>query len=418
MDFLHHKSAPLGLAVAICLTATLTLLGVGAAQQPPAQAQSANNDKAPATPAPASSEQPASTNSTTSTSGVKHKLPALNYVLVGTRSFELGKYEEAYVAFRIASQIEPKNANALLGLGRSQIKLRLYEAALETLQQLIELHPQNLSGYIALSQAYQQQYIGASKRQQLGQNLDLALTILQNAEPIAQTQRSERRALNLSKVYNERGNIYRLKGQVNSAIDAFKSAALLNPDNSLILFNLGDMYQLSGDTAKAISTLQRAVITDPSDAYNRAYYAKLLALSGNIDNAQLEAAQASRMAPNNAYAQGQYGVVSYLAKKPVLARHQMTKAIQLEALRFPEFYYYLGRLELDSGNYKAARQQLTKAAALASNAPDYLYYLGLSYEQGNSASAPDKVKARENYQLVLKLHPNHAAAKKGLERLE
>lgn len=362
------------------------------------------------TAAPASAPAPAATPAP--------KLPAANYVISGNIYYTQGKYDQAYVAFRAATEIDPLNPQALLGLGRSQVKLRLYAPAIATLKTLTRVDPKDVSGYIALSQAYQQQYIGSGDRSAVTGNLDAALNVLKDAETLVGGQTGPDHDLNMSKIYNDRGNVYRLQGKAGPAIDAFKKATQLNPGNGLILFNLGDMYAATGDLPQAISTLQQAVVTDPSDAYNRAYYAKLLALSGNVSSARSEAAQAAKLAPTNAYAVGQYGVVSYLAKDPVTARAQLNQAVSLDALRYPEFYFYLGRLDLDASDLKSARENLTKAAALGSNTPEFAYYLGLSYERGAGLIAPDKIKARENYERALKLNPNYQAAKDGLARLK
>lgn len=344
--------------------------------------------------------------------------PAANYVTVGNFFYDQGKYDQAYVAFRAANEIDPMNAAALLGLGRSQVRLRLYEPAITTLRSLTKVDSKNLSGYIALSQAYQQQYIGSSDRKAVAQNLDTALLILKDAEQLVTAQSDSEKAQNQSKILNERGNIYRLKGDASKAIDALKQASALNPGNSLILFNLGDMYFATGDLSQAISYLQQAVILDPRDAYNRAYYAKLLALSGNLNAARSEASQAARLSPNTAYAVGQDGVVSYLAKDPAQARTQLNRAIELDPLRYPEFYYYLGRLDLDASDLKSARDNLTKAVALGSNTPEYSYYLGLSYERGTALFPADRAKARENYQRVVTLAPAYQAAQDALKRLK
>lgn len=344
------------------------------------------------------------------------KIPAANYIVIGNVYYGQGKFDQAYVAFRAASELEPRNPDALLGLGRSQVKLRLYGPALETLRSLTKAAPQNLSGFLALAQAYEEQYIGSSDRASVSKNLDTALGVLNDAEAIVGSG-ADRNA-RMSKVLNERGNVYRLKGDAGKAIDNYKQASALNPDNSLILFNLGDMYAAVGDLSQAISSLQQAVILEPGDAYNRAYYAKLLALSGNIAAAKPEAAQAARLAPNNPYAVGQYGAVSYLAKDSATAKTQLLQAIKLDPLRYPEFYYYLGRIALDEGDLQGARENLTKAAALGSNTPEYAYYLGLSYERGAGLIAPDKVKARDNYQKALKLNPNYQPAKDALKRVQ
>ncbi|WP_216318011.1 tetratricopeptide repeat protein [Deinococcus aestuarii] len=393
------KRRPLGLLLAAAILS-------GAAAQPPT---------APATPAPAQPAAPAAP--AVPATPARPTRPAASYVALGVFYYEQGKFDEAYVAFRAAAEADPRNADALLGLGRSQVKLRLYAPAIDTLRRLVALDPRNISAYIALAQAYQQQYIGASDRASVTGNLGEAQRVLTEAEATVGVVGGAERDLNLSKVWNERGYVFKLQGDGGRAIDAFKQASILNPENDVILFNLGDMYYATGNLVAALDSLQQAVIADPRDPYNRAYYAKLLALSGNVAAAKPEAAQAARLAPTNSYAVGQYGVVSYLGKDSATARTQLTQAVKLDPLRYPEFYYYLGRLDLDAGDLKAARENLTRAAALGSTTPEYMYYLGLSYERGVGTVAPDRLKARENYERALKLSPNYALAREGLSRV-
>jgi tetratricopeptide (TPR) repeat protein len=345
-------------------------------------------------------------------------IPAANYVALGVFYYDQGNYDSAYVAFRAASEQDPRNAEALLGLGRTQAKLRLFSASIETLKKLVALNTRNVSGYVALAQAYQAQYVGNSDRGPVAGNLDEALKVLVEAEAVTRTVGGASLNVNLSKVYNERGYVYRLKSDPVQAIAAFRQASVLNPDNAVILYNLGDMYYATGDLTAAIDSLQQAVVADPRDAYSRAYYAKLLALSGNTAAARPEAAQAARLEPANAYAVGQYGVVSYLAKDNVTATAQLQAALKLDPLRYPEFYYYMGRLDLDQGLLLAARSDLTKAAALASTNWEYLYYLGLAYERSQGATVPDRSKARDNYQKALTLNPGYKLAQDGLNRLK
>ncbi len=383
------------------LSAALTLflalgLGQGAAQQPPAPAAPVAVPAAPVKPRP----------------------PAASYVALGVLYYDQGNFDDAYLAFRAAAEADPKNSEALLGLGRTQSRLRLYLPSLETLKTLVAQDPRNVSGYLALAQAYQAQYVGTSDRSAILGNLDAALKVLEAGEAATRGGESDKLDLNLSKIYNERGYIYRLQGQSAKAIDTFKQANRLNPDNGVILYNLGDMYYATGNIPEALNNLQLAVIADPSDPFNRAYYAKLLALSGNFSAARSESAQAARFAPKNPYAVGQYGVVAYLSGDAKTARAQLQAAIKLEALRYPEFYYYLGRLELDQGNLKEARNNLTKSVALASTNPEYLYYLGLSYERAAANVAPDKLRATDSYTRATKLDPGYKLALDGLSRLK
>ncbi len=77
----------------------MSLLGAAQAQTPPAVPAPAQ-----AAPAPAAPPRP---------------IPTANYVALGVFNYEQGKYDEAYVAFRAASELDPKNTDALLGLGLS-----------------------------------------------------------------------------------------------------------------------------------------------------------------------------------------------------------------------------------------------------------------------------------------------------------
>lgn len=381
----------------LSLLLTATMFGPVLAQTQAAQSQAAPV-QTPSTPA--------------------RQAPVANYVALGVFYYDRANYDNAYVAFRAAAEQDPASREALLGLGRTQIKLRLYGPALESLRRLVTLDPRGISGYVALAQAYQAQYVGTSDRSGVQGNLDQALRVLASAETAARAAGGPDLNVNLSKILNERGYVNRLRGDNKAAIDSFKQASSLNPDNAVILYNLGDMYFATGNLTGAVDSLQRAVIADPRDGFSRAYYAKLLAVSGNIAAAIPEAAQAAKLSPNNAYTVGQYGVVSYLAKDNVTARKQLQAAIQLEPLRYPEFYFYLGRLELDQGQLKEARADLTRASALASTSWEYLYYLGLSYERGAGSAAPDRLKARESYQKALSLNPSYRLALDALTRVK
>ncbi|WP_293915109.1 tetratricopeptide repeat protein [Deinococcus sp.] len=413
--------AALKLPLAALLTLSL-LPGLAQAQTTPtpapASATPANPTPATTTPANPAPATPVPATVPAAPAAAKPRPPASSYVALGVLYYDQGNFDDAYLAFRAAAEADPKNAEALLGLGRTQSRLRLYGPSLDTLGRLTTQDPRNVSGYLALAQAYQAQYVGTSERSGVLGNLDAALKVLDSAEVAARGGESDKLDISLSKIANERGYIYRLQGQSARAIATFKQANALNPDNGVILYNLGDMYYATGNITEALGTLQLAVIANPSDPFNRAYYAKLLALSGNPSAARAEAAQAAKLSPKNPYAVGQYGVVAYLGKDWANARTQLQASIKLEPLRYPEFYYYLGRLELDQANLKEARNNLTKSVALASTNPEYLYYLGLSYERSAATAAPDKLRAIDSYTRALKLNPGYKLAQDGLNRVK
>lgn len=352
----------------------------------------------------AAAQAPSPTPSTAPAPAPRPAISAASYVALGNLYYAKGQYDSAYVAFRAASDSDPGSTEALLGLGRAQTKLRLYAAGIDTLRRLVGLDARNLSGYVALSQAYIAQYVGTSDRASVQGNLDEALKVLAEAET-AQPDSAV--------VWNERSIVYKLKGDYPRAIEMSKRASAIDPNDSIILYNLGDLYQATGNVPMALDALQKAVIANPTDAQARAYYGRLLLLSNKPDAARLELAQAERLAPDNAYAVGQYGVFGYLTKDTSLARIKLTQALQLDPLRYPEFYYYLGRLEFDGGTASAAKADFTKAAALASTNAEYFYWLGRAQEMSG-----DKVAARQAYSQALTLDPAMKLAQDGLNRVK
>ena len=275
------------------------------------QAQTAPVSPAPVSPAPAPSAPAAQPQ--------RPLYSAASYIVLGNAYYGKGQYDSAYVAFRAATESDPRSPDALLGLGRSQTRLRLYGPAIETLQRLLGFDSRNLSGYVALAQAYVAQYIGTSDRTSVAGNLDSALRALSDGAVVDPAS---------AVLFNERSIVYKLKGDYKSAIETSKKAAELNPDDSVILYNLGDLYYASGNLPLALATMQKAVISDPTDAQSRAYYGRLLLQMGRPDDAKLELAQAERIAPDNAYVVGQYGVYGYLTRGRRPRAHQADAGAQ------------------------------------------------------------------------------------------
>ncbi|MFC6617773.1 hypothetical protein [Deinococcus radiophilus] len=159
------------------------------------------------------------------------------------------------------------------------------------------------------------------------------------------------------------------------------------------------------------------MLAQPRDALNRAYFARLLAEGGNFAVARPQAAMAVQLAPTSAYAAGQYGVVSYLAREPLTARVQLERALELSGGSYPDFSYYLGRLNLDAGDLTRARSNFGDAASTGQSADAY-YFLGLSLERSGTGTAAQPQQAAQAYRQALNLQADHPEAAEGLARLQ
>jgi tetratricopeptide (TPR) repeat protein len=352
---------------------------------------------------------------TTPTASQKQPTNAKQYLTLAKYYYYLAQYDSAYYAFRRVLDIEPKNTDALLGLGRTQNRLRLYPASVDTLKTLLQVEPKNPSVYIALAQTLKDQYSASDDRDIVKSNLDEALKILQSAEGLTPAPSTT----NLAAIYNERALLYAAKDDNKKALEAAGKAATLLPENADVLANLGRLLYQTGDTKAALEALKKASATNPKDALTKAFYGKLLVLSGDQKTGILELSSALRQNPKNAYIIGQYGVARYL--DPVEATRKanldeskkfLETAVKADPLRYPEFYYYLGRISLDRNDCKTAKTHLAKSVALEPQLADYRYQFGRALDLCGDRSA-----ARIQYQAAVKFDPALKEAKDALDKL-
>ena len=334
------------------------------------------------------------------------------YMPLGKLYYTNSQFDAAYVAFRQCVSLEPNNTEALYSLGRVEIKLRLYSAAIEHFKKAISTDAKFVSAYIGLSQAYSRQFADSSDRRAAASQLDEALRILDDAEKVATT--NEQRAA----IHNERGTVYRYKGELERALESFKKAAGFSPESPDILFNMGaTQMQLKDQMPAAVDSLRKAVGLAPRDAELRAFYAKALRLSGDLKTALSEATQAyntSNSSRKNPFVVGQYGIISYLNKNMNAAKTALELAIKLDnPATYHENYFYLGRLYLETGQAKEARSQFTKAAFSEPSDPVYWYFLG----QANEAAGL-KEDACKSYGQALKVRAGYEDAVKASSALK
>lgn len=341
----------------------------------------------------------------------KQQATCTQYLPLGKLYYAQAQYDGAYASFRKCVTLEPRNVEALYFLGRAEINLRLFSAAITHLREAISADAKYVSAYIALSQAYSRQWANSRDRRAAAGQLDEALRALDDADGAA-TANDDKAA-----VANERGMIYKYKGDTAQALQAYQGAVRLAPASSVVLFNLGTLQLEMGQTDAAIESLRSGVAADPRDHLTRAYLSRALRVKGDLRSARNEAQQAlntSSQSRQDPFVVGQYGIALYLLKETAGARAQLENAVKLDtAARYHENMYYLGRLYLDSGNAAGARSMLGKAAVLSGSDAAYYYYLG----RANEASG-DKANARASYQKALELRADYAEAKDALAKLK
>jgi tetratricopeptide (TPR) repeat protein len=100
--------------------------------------------------------------------------------------------------------------------------------------------------------------------------------------------------------YTALGNIYRLKGDLNSALTSYQKAAELAPRNAVIMNSVAFLETASGQHTEAIASLRKELAVNPEDTTALNNLAFELAESGtDLDQASALAERAQRKAPNN-----------------------------------------------------------------------------------------------------------------------
>jgi tetratricopeptide (TPR) repeat protein len=104
----------------------------------------------------------------------------------------------------------------------------------------------------------------------------------------------------LPQTYASLGNVYQLKGDINSALASFQKAREMAPNDPRVIAVIAFLQNASGQEPEAIATLQKQLEIDPKNVTAMNNLAFLLADIGtDLDRALALAEAAQRSAPNN-----------------------------------------------------------------------------------------------------------------------
>ena len=140
-------------------------------------------------------------------------------------------------------------AKLTLNSGKSHIKARRYNDAINKLTKAIELDPQ-------LAEAYRQRGIAYRRIKKPGSAI-VDCTKAIELQP------------KWAEAYRNRGNAYKDKKDYGKAIADFSKAIELNPDGAETYYNRGRTYHLQHDEKRAIADLERCLELNPRREHAR-----------------------------------------------------------------------------------------------------------------------------------------------------
>lgn len=227
---------------------------------------------------------------------------------------QMKEYGLAAQALQRALELSPEDAGDLKhALADDQMRAKQYDAALQTYQELVADEPTDARAYLDMSRIYRQQHNIAKAREMSDKAKALdpsdveiryneigileaegkpAQELQAMKDLVASTQRptynKQERALR-SELLQDLAAMYVAQDQVDPAVDAYRQAAEVNPDDGpKVEAEIMDAYRTGKEFQKAEQEADTAVKNYPDDSSVHAARAMVLADMGKIDPAVAE----------------------------------------------------------------------------------------------------------------------------------
>lgn len=235
-------------------------------------------------------------------------------------------------------------------------------------------------------------------------------------------------APNLDRVYRLVGDIWQHLGQFEKAIDHYKAALLLSPQDCELHDCLGSLYGKMGDWQKAMACYEEAVTYNPdfTDAYHRLSYAwsqlehvqqksqsdsktvavpELSTYSAHTSTInEIETSSVQNHLFTDDWQSQQDGEVFLDAQNTSDPLEAYQQALKLD-VDFADSHYDLGQTLYRQGDWRGAIDAYKKAIALQPNLLDALIGLGDSFSHLGAWEDATSV-----YQQALKIDPSSSTA--------
>jgi arylsulfatase A-like enzyme/Flp pilus assembly protein TadD len=198
------------------------------------------------------------------------------------------------------------------------------------------------------------------------------------------------------------GNVHVKSGRTRQAIEYFKRALALKPDDEMAVVNLANAYRQIGRDDEALVGFRRFLELDAKNSQVRYATAEILLDRGELDEAEQQLRQALALEPKLAAARNALGVVALRRGDLGGAEREIRAAIaQKPDVRLA--HYNLALLAEEQGDFRRAIAEYTREIELHTNSYKAAFNLGRLYERMG-----DRRAQIEAYRKAIEANPGFA----------
>jgi tetratricopeptide (TPR) repeat protein len=311
-------------------------------------------------------------------------LEALNDL--GVAYAHLGNYHRAAQFYERALRLDPGSFPLLLNLGLAYFKGGNLPDATRSLSEATKLQPENFQARTLLAMSY----YGAKKfTEASGQfeklvaikpdNTTLQYLLAQSYLQSGQDQKLLNYFQQLLRRSSQSATVYMLLGEADDGLDRtaeaiqeFRAAAALAPNQPDVNFGLGYLYWKSRQYDKAVPAFRKEIEAGGDVAKSDAYWGDILLREGNSRQARALIEQAIRLYPALRIAHLDLGILDAQAKRYAQAEGELKEAIRLDASQ-ADARYRLAQVYRAEGKTQLAQVELKTVGAIHRREEEKLY---------------------------------------------
>jgi tetratricopeptide (TPR) repeat protein len=267
------------------------------------------------------------------------------YYQVGRTALAESKPKEAETAFQRAYELNPTNSQSLLGVVESEIQQGQPEKAMATLQNEAKKAPNRIDIAFLMGTT--------AKREGKFQDAEGYFTRVLNG--------LDKKSKTRADLYLQIGDCYRLAGDRDTAIENFKKAREILPENEIVLSDIGKVMDVSGRRKEAREAYEACLRVNPNNAEILNNLAYLMAeTNADLDQALSYAQKARGLNPGLGEISDTYGWI--LLKKGLT--EQALPVFQDLVSRVPanaSYRYHLAKAYAQKGENAKASGELREA---------------------------------------------------------